>query len=212
MTNRSATLISCPAQPRQLRLEQPPDLLAGDAARAQFLHRGRDDHLPGPKLVGHAPRPRIPGDERAGAVAQLDDAFVLELPVGFGHGVRVDHKFLRQRTDAGQLLARAERARFDAVLHLLHQLEVDGNAGRGIGPKEHRHETVRNPSRPMTRAVMSVMSSYWAAPATNSSDVRMMRSMSSRAGTARFAPITCVRRSSPHSSPEVFNASVTPSV
>ena len=77
------------------------------------------------------------GDERAGAVAQLDDAFVLELAVGLGHGVRVDHELLRQRPDAGQLLARPQRAGFDAVLHLLHQLEVDGNTRRGIGPKQH---------------------------------------------------------------------------
>ena len=86
--------------------------------------------LPGAKLVGQLLRPRVAGDERAGAVAQLDDAFVLELAVGLGHGVRVDHELLRQRADAGQLLARPQRAGFDGVLHLLHQLEVDGNAGR----------------------------------------------------------------------------------
>ena len=81
--------------------------------------------------------PRVAGDERAGAVAQLDDAFVLELAVGLGDGVRVDHELLRQRPDAGQLLARPQRAGLDGVLHLLHQLEVDGHAGRGIGPEQH---------------------------------------------------------------------------
>ena len=58
--------------------------------------------------------PRVRGDERAGAVPQLDDAFVLELAVGLGDGVRVDHELLRQRPDAGQLLARPQRAGFDA--------------------------------------------------------------------------------------------------
>ena len=80
---------------------------------------------------------RVGGDERAGAVAQLDDALVLELAVGLGDGVRVDHELLRERADARQLLARAQRAGFDAVLHLLHQLEVDGHAGRGVGPEQH---------------------------------------------------------------------------
>ena len=79
----------------------------------------------------------LPGDEGAGAMAQLDHALVLELAVGLGDGVRVDHELLRQRPDARQLLARPQRAGFDAVLHLLHQLEVDGNARRGIGPEQH---------------------------------------------------------------------------
>jgi len=30
--------------------------------------------------------------------------------------------------DAGELVARAERSGFDGVLHLLHELEVDGDA------------------------------------------------------------------------------------
>ena len=61
-------------------------------------------------------RSRVRRDERAGAVAQLDDALVLELAVGLGHGVGIDHELLRQRTDAGQLLARprARRSRWRA--------------------------------------------------------------------------------------------------
>ena len=78
------------------------------------------------------------GDEGAGAVAQLDHAFVFELAVGLGDGVGIDHELLRQRPDARQLFARPQRAGFDAVLHLLHQLEVDRHAGRGVGPKQHR--------------------------------------------------------------------------
>src|SRR5213082_4264829 len=35
----------------------------------------------------------------AGAVAQLDDALVLQLPVGFRDGVRIDHEFLDERPD-----------------------------------------------------------------------------------------------------------------
>src|SRR5262249_21033624 len=57
--------------------------------------------------------------------------------VRFGDGVRIDHQLLGQRTDAGQLLARPERPGFDGVLHLLHQLEVDGHAERRVWPENH---------------------------------------------------------------------------
>ena len=75
---------------------------------------------------------------------QLDDAFVLQLAVGLGHRVRVDHELLGQRADAGQLLAGTEGARFDAVLHLLHQLEVDGNTRRRVGTEEHTATVLLN--------------------------------------------------------------------
>ena len=78
-----------------------------------------------------------PADERAGAVAQLDHAFVLELAVGLGDRVGIDHELLRERPDAGQLIARPQRARFDGVLHLLHQLQVDGHARRGMWSDNH---------------------------------------------------------------------------
>ena len=41
------------------------------------------------------------------------------------------------RPDTRQLLSRPERTRLAGVLHLLHQLEVDGNARRRIRPEEH---------------------------------------------------------------------------
>jgi hypothetical protein len=78
------------------------------------------------------------GDECAGAVPKFDDAVVFELAVGLGDGVGIDHQLLGERTDAGQLVAGAERAGFDGVLHLFHQLQVDGDAGGRIGA-EHRH-------------------------------------------------------------------------
>src|SRR2546425_9380113 len=140
MTNGSATMPASPGQPCQLRFEQPPNLLVGEAARTEPLYRGRDDRLAGAKRVGRLLRPRIPRDERAGAMTQLDDAFVLELAIGLRHRVRIDHELLRQRPDPGQLLARAERAGLDAMLHLLHQLQVDGNAQRWIRSKQHRNQ------------------------------------------------------------------------
>jgi len=95
------------------------------------------DRLAGTERVGQLLRAPVVRHERAGAVAQLDHAFVLQLAVRLGHGVRVDHQLLGQRADPRQLLARAQRAGFDAVLHLLHDLEVDGHAGRRVGPEQH---------------------------------------------------------------------------
>ena len=77
--------------------------------------------------------------ERAGAVPQLDDAFVLELSIRFRDGIGVDHELLRQRPDSRQLIARPQRAGFDGVLHLLHQLEVNRDAEGRVGPEEHQY-------------------------------------------------------------------------
>src|SRR5687768_7446701 len=129
MMNESATMTSCPRQPCQLRLEQPPDLLVGDSARAQSLYGGGNNGLRRANLVGQLLRSGTPRDERAGAVAQLDDPFVFELAVRLGDRVWVDHEFLRQGADARQLLPWPHRARLDGVFHLLHQLEVDRNTG-----------------------------------------------------------------------------------
>src|SRR2546428_6309078 len=139
MTGTSATLISCFRfrQAGELRLEQPADLVLGDAALAQPLDGGGDDGLRGAQLVGGFLRARARGDERAGAVAQLDYALVLELAVRLRDRVRVDDELFRQRPDARQLLARAQRAGLDGVLHLLHQLEVDGDAGGRVRADDH---------------------------------------------------------------------------
>src|SRR5258705_13153390 len=106
MMNASATAISCFAQASQLRLEQSPDLVVGDSARAQPLDGGRDDGLSRAKLVRQLFRPGISGDERPSALTQLDDALVLELAVRLGHGVRIDHELLRKRTNTRQLFTR----------------------------------------------------------------------------------------------------------
>jgi hypothetical protein len=85
---------------------------------------------------------RLARDKRAGAMTQLDHAIVFELPVRLGDRVRVDHQLLRQRPDARQLVARPQRSGFDGVLHLLHQLEVDGHAERRVWAENHRCTTV----------------------------------------------------------------------
>jgi hypothetical protein len=70
-------------------------------------------------------------------VPQFDDAFVFQLAIGLGDGVGIDHELLRERPDTGELFAGTQGAGFDRVLHLLHQLEVDGHAERGVGAEQH---------------------------------------------------------------------------
>src|SRR5215813_14373971 len=104
----SATVASCSGrtpQAGELGLEQAPDLLVGEAAPAQPIDRRGDNRLAGAVLVGFLLGTGVAGDERAGAVPELDDALVLELAVRLGHRVRVDHEVLRQGADAGQLFA-----------------------------------------------------------------------------------------------------------
>src|SRR4051812_48369868 len=133
----SATLTSL-AQPGEMGFEQPTDLLVGHTSVTQFFDGGDDGRLRGPHLVGELPGRAVGGHERPGAMPQLDDALVFELAVSLGDGVRIDHQLLGDRPDAGQLIARVKRTGLDAVLHLLHQLQVDGNAGGRVGAEQHQ--------------------------------------------------------------------------
>src|SRR6185503_19577114 len=63
ITRGSATRLSFPAEARELGLEQPPDLVVGDAARSQPFDRARDDRLRGAEPVGGLLRPGVGGDE-----------------------------------------------------------------------------------------------------------------------------------------------------
>ena len=68
---------------------------------------------------------------------QLEDSFVLQLAVGADHGVGVHDQVLGELADGGKLIALAKRAGFHRVLHLLHELEVERNAGGLIEAKDH---------------------------------------------------------------------------
>src|SRR5437867_1271258 len=70
-------------QAGELRLEQAPDFFVAHAAGVQAFHGCRDDRLRRPNLVCLFAAPRLAGHERAGPMAQLDDALVLELAVRF---------------------------------------------------------------------------------------------------------------------------------
>ncbi len=77
------------------------------------------------------------GEEATLAVHVLDHALRLQLGVGFSNGVAVDAQLLGQRTDAGQRLAAPERARRGGGLHLLGELEIDGQAGLEVEREKH---------------------------------------------------------------------------
>src|SRR5262252_2347964 len=135
ITYASATLPSRARQPRQLRLEEPANLVVGQTTLAKLLDCARNDRLAGTKRVGRLFPAGSSGHERSGAVAEFDHALVLELAIRLCDGVRVDDELFGEGTDTGELLARAQSASFDGVLHLLHQLEVDRHAERRIGTK-----------------------------------------------------------------------------
>jgi hypothetical protein len=88
-------------------------------------------HLVGP---GFAP---AAGNERAHAVADLQDPFVLEIPINFDDRVGIDHQRFRQTANSGQLIARRQCASFDRVTDLFLELNVDRNAGGRIGLAKH---------------------------------------------------------------------------
>ena len=134
----SGTAFSFSRKPRQLRLEQAPNLVFAETARAQPLNRCRHDRLARPHGVCQLPGSAIGADKCAGAVAELDDAFVLEFPVRLRDSVRIDDEPLGERPDTRQLLARSQGTCFNGVLHLLDQLQVDRDAGGGIGAEEAR--------------------------------------------------------------------------
>src|SRR3954454_24965910 len=85
----------------ELGFDQPPDLLLAQAARAELLHHAGDERLRIAQRMDEPAGARALGDERAGAVAQLDHTFMLELAVGLGDRVHVDHELLRQRANSG---------------------------------------------------------------------------------------------------------------
>src|ERR1700752_3266094 len=143
MMSSSATLSSRFAESRELRLEQAADLVVAQASCPQLFDGLGDERLRTAKFVGIAvPRACLRSHECAGALAQLADAFALELAIRFRDRVRVDHELLGQRPNARQLIPGPQRSDLDGVLHLLHELEVDRHAQGRIRLDDHRCSTV----------------------------------------------------------------------
>src|SRR3954452_10408198 len=84
-TTGSVTPPSRVVDPGELALDEPPDLLVGESVVAEALDRVGHQPLGGAHGGRSRPAGAAPiGDEGAGALTQLDDAFVFELPVSFG--------------------------------------------------------------------------------------------------------------------------------
>jgi hypothetical protein len=86
MTKASATVCSCFRQAGELGLEQPADFLVGHAARTQLLDGGGDNRLAGADRARFLLASGDVGDERACALAQLDDPLVLEITSSSARG------------------------------------------------------------------------------------------------------------------------------
>jgi hypothetical protein len=69
---------------------------------------------------------------------QLQYALVFQLAIRADHSVGVHHEVLGYLADRRQLVALPQRAHLNGVLHLLHQLEIKGHAGRGMDAKDHK--------------------------------------------------------------------------
>ena len=104
-------------------------------------HKPLDGRLHyGSRLADHtsSSSPRL-FDESSGAVLQLENPFVFQLPVRADHGIGVHDQVLGDLADSRELIALAERTCFHRVLHLLHELEVERNAGGLIQSKDHNN-------------------------------------------------------------------------
>ena len=85
------------------------------------------------------PPPRIPGqlvlrlgDEHPAPGTIGEQALALELGVGPGDRVGIDHQIARKLAHRGQLLVRLQVAAGDRLAHLLHQLLVDRQPARTV--------------------------------------------------------------------------------
>ena len=97
----------------------------------------RLEHRARPRHFRHPSGAPVLGDERAGALSELDDAIMFEVAVRLRHRVGVDHEVLGHAPDRRKLIAGSEGADIDGVLHLFDQLEIHGHAGGWIRAKQY---------------------------------------------------------------------------
>src|SRR6266516_576657 len=69
---------------------------------------------------------------------QFNDSLALEVSIGAGHGIGIDHQVFGHFTDARELLASPYRTRFNGVLHLFDELKIKGDSRRRIQAQYHR--------------------------------------------------------------------------
>ncbi|HEY5256555.1 MAG TPA: hypothetical protein VIJ53_18020 [Acidobacteriaceae bacterium] len=106
----------------ELGFEEAADFLGGEAVIAQVFYDVADASLCLEELGRTRLRTAWRGDVSAGAVAELKEALMLKLHVGFGDGVVADDEFLGKGADAGHQIAVLQDAGLDSVTDLLDQL------------------------------------------------------------------------------------------
>jgi len=109
----------------ELCLEEPTDLVGGEAVLAQFFDDAPDSGLRADQFGGACFAAAGRGDIRAGAMTEFEQALVLKFHVGLCNGVVADDELFGERADARHQVAILQDSGLDGVAHLLHQLEVE---------------------------------------------------------------------------------------
>ena len=85
------------------------------------------------------PPPRLPGqlvlglgDKHPTPRAIVEQSLALELGIGAGDRVGIDHQIARKLAHRRQLLVRLQIAASDRLAHLLHQLLVNRQSARAV--------------------------------------------------------------------------------
>ncbi len=116
----------------QFRFKYPPHRRL---RKAHFPHRRHDAfHQPMRSIhrFGLGCHRSICPHEGPKSLAQFDDPAVLQFAVGFGHGIRIGHDVLGKAANGGKLVFGAQCPRFNRVHDLLHQLQINRDAGVGM--------------------------------------------------------------------------------
>src|SRR5208283_1504588 len=120
---------------RQFVFKQPSYLVFRQPKIGEPVKRGLDNGL-GPFRNPGSATYRF-AHKSPGPMLQLDDSFMLKFAVGTHDRVRVHHQVFGHTANSRELVARLQRAGFDGVPDLLHQLEVHWQASRRIEPEDH---------------------------------------------------------------------------
>ena len=124
----------------QLRFHKTPNLVATHTTVPK-----RANEIPAQALRRRYPRGACDslraagaefGNKGAHAVAEIQKALLLELPVNPRHGVRIYNELLGERPDCGKAIPRMKCAGFHRVPNLLLELEVDRHTGGRVGLEE----------------------------------------------------------------------------
>src|SRR4029453_4810357 len=106
----------------QFVLHQPANVVLAEIERLEAVDRGSNNGL-GLFHQVDARRDRLT-NEHAGAVAQLENPFALQVAIGANHGVGVDQQVFGHFANAGELLPGPDRPRLNGVLQVFDELKI----------------------------------------------------------------------------------------